>query len=197
MKMAVVVAHPDDEVLFAGGLLARVPGATVVCCTTPRRDPERIEMFRRACAVFDAVPVVLGHIEPAPSQRITNFDGMPDLRPFDLVVTHNRRGEYGSKHHQSVCAYVLDRCPGAAQFGYGGTHNVRLDLRDGEWLRKLEALQCYDHTTDIDKMPKWQALVQRYFAGDLRRLRSETYAVRGRLPDARADGPQAAGRPAT
>ena len=53
MKRAIVVAHPDDEVLWAGGLPLRFPGDwTVVCCSTPAKDPVRAEHFFDACDVL-------------------------------------------------------------------------------------------------------------------------------------------------
>ena len=42
MKSVCVVAHPDDETLFAAGAIIRSGGDwTVICCSTPESDPIR------------------------------------------------------------------------------------------------------------------------------------------------------------
>ena len=41
-KNLMVVAHPDDETMWGGSLPIRYPGDWfIVCCTVPKRDPER------------------------------------------------------------------------------------------------------------------------------------------------------------
>jgi hypothetical protein len=100
------------------------------------------------------------------------------LSRFDAVFTHNGVGEYGSEHHRSVYRYVTSVAKVTAYFGYGGVPDFDITLTYDELAQKLKALQCYDHTTKTDRQPKWKALIARYFAGDVERLRRESYEIR-------------------
>lgn len=161
-RRLMVVAHPDDETLWGGGLILRNPGGwTIVACSVPVADPVRAEKFHEACARLGAAGRVLPNRdrygEPLESLDI-------DLAGYDLVVTHGAEGEYGHPHHQQVSAHVraIARCE-VATFGYHrGQH--RLDLSEAERARKLHALQAYDHVLPYEgrELPKWRALLDRY-----------------------------------
>ncbi len=164
----VLVAHPDDETLFAGGLILRYPGRwTVICCSIPRTDPIRAWKFYDACASLGVFRMgVLPFIESAPDQPLGNLDAV-DLSGFDCVVTHNENGEYGHFQHRQLNSWVrgnADYRGTIVTFGYrpGGCGEIRLALTDEEQRRKRNALQCYDHVSPSDGKPKWQALIERY-----------------------------------
>lgn len=163
---AVVVAHPDDETLWAGGFISQHPGITVICCTVPRRDPERALKFFDACRVLGAFPVLVPFVEPAPNESIEHLD-LLDLSGFDWIVTHNANGEYGHLHHRDVYSHVLrvTDCP-LYVFGYNhvsGRGAFTVDLTRGAWECKEAALHCYDHQSPADGgKPKWLALMDTY-----------------------------------
>ncbi len=169
MRPVVVVAHPDDEVLWAGGLIAHYPQKqwTVICCSIPRRDPIRAYKFFDACEVLGVKARVLPFIEPEPSEPLTSV-GSIEFAPYSCVVTHNEWGEYGHRQHQSVYAYVKRsvKLP-MVTFGYrtGGKGNATLQLTRDELTKKIEALKKYNHITPYEgnNVPKWQALTHRYF----------------------------------
>lgn len=162
----VVAAHPDDEVLWAGGLLARYAHKfTVICCSIPRADPIRAWKFFDACAVLGVSARLLPFVESAPSEPLQHL-GALDLSDFDFVVTHNDAGEYGHPHHRHLSRFVRERW-GAKTSTFGWRSDGRgtevLHLTPHEQARKLEALRRYDHVSphDGDK-PKWKALLDRY-----------------------------------
>lgn len=97
----VVVAHPDDETLWAGGLmLARSGWRWSVLSLCRASDPGRAPRFRRALGRLGA------------TGRMADLDDGPEQAPlapgvvertvlamlpggeFDLVLTHGPRGEY-------------------------------------------------------------------------------------------------------
>lgn len=165
-RAALVVAHPDDETLWCGGLLLRHPAIdwTVIACSIPRRDPERAWKFYEACAELGAQ----GRVLPVQETEATQPLGLDllDLSGFDLVVTHGAAGEYGHPHHRQVHRVVRAMVPARLlaigwRPGGGGTH--WLALQPSEVARKLAALRCYDHRAPLDDgKPKWQALLDRY-----------------------------------
>lgn len=172
---AIVVAHPDDETIWCGGLMARYLFRwTVICCSIPRTDPIRAYKFFEACESLGAKARLLPFVEPEPRLRLGNLDHL-DLSEFDVVVTHNVVGEYGHRHHVDVHEHVTEQWPDKTwTIGYGmPTGSAVLDLTDNEMLRKREALRCYDHVSPTDGQPKWQALLARY--GSMFDLSVETY----------------------
>jgi hypothetical protein len=172
---AIVVAHPDDETLWCGGLMVRHPGVwTVICCSIPRTDPIRAYKFFLACEALGAKARLLPFEESAPNARCPAIDHL-DLSDFDCVVTHNALGEYGHAHHRALHHHIAQRWPDKmVTIGYGDAPgSVRIALSGEEMGRKVAALSCYDHTSSSDGKPKWRALLDRY--GTMFDLSFETY----------------------
>jgi len=161
---AVVVAHPDDETLWAGGLIASSENVTVICCTVPRKDPERALKFFDAVRVLGGYPVLVPFVEPSPLEDIDHLDVL-QLSGFDWIATHNANGEYGHRHHKNVHEWVKSDadCP-VFTFGHGqdcGDHVI--DLTGDYGAAKFAALECYDSYSPADSgLPKWVALMNTY-----------------------------------
>jgi hypothetical protein len=169
MRRALVVAHPDDESLWFGGLLAAEPGNwTVICCSTPRTDPIRAEKFFDACKVLNAHAALIRLVE-TDTLDISSLD----LSGFDQIVTHNSVGEYGHKHHLQLNRHlaakykIVTGCYGKAP------GPKKIALNEHQLGLKLAALRCYDHVSPSDGIPKWRALIDRY--GGQFDLAVETY----------------------
>lgn len=162
-RMACITAHPDDEVLWAGGLIQKGDW-TVICCSIPRIDPIRAYKFYRCCDVLGVKARVLPFPEGNPSEDFRHLDAIEDLSSFDGVLTHNATGEYGHVHHRSVHNYVVGNFNGPVfTFGFG-VGKYQYALTDDEVHRKMIALQCYDHRLPYGGSTpmKWEALLHRY-----------------------------------
>ena len=163
-----VVAHPDDETLIAGGVLARcaqngVP-ARVLCLTRGElgggEDPQRTAGLReqelaRATAELGAEAECLRH--PDGELPWADVDAVADevaarieaQRP-DVVVTFGEDGLYHHPDHVATNAIVLEaarRCgdPAVACAVWPAGHMtalVAVDVRP-QLGRKLRALRCH------------------------------------------------------
>ncbi len=164
MRRALVVAHPDDESLWFGGLLAAEPGDwTVICCSIPRTDPERAWKFFDACEVLGAKARLLPFTEAGAKEPLQDLDLM-DLSGFEQIVTHNVVGEYGHAHHVQINRTLVARYPDKiVTGGYGKAPGAkRIALNEHQLGLKMAALRCYDHTSPSDGKPKWRALLDVY-----------------------------------
>jgi LmbE family N-acetylglucosaminyl deacetylase len=165
----VVVAHPDDESLWFGGLLLTAPPQwTVVCCTVPRRDPVRADKFTEACRLLG---VAKSFVLPFSEVEPIRFDQL-NIGGFDIIVTHGRAGEYGHRQHQELHQFIAGTWPHKTICSaYGDKPTFTLELSDSQYERKLAALRAYDHCSPTDYgKPKWRALLDVYDGKfDLRR----------------------------
>jgi LmbE family N-acetylglucosaminyl deacetylase len=103
-NVAVIVAHPDDETLWAGGTILSHPSwDCFVVCLCRGSDAERATKFYSALKVLKTEGI-MGDLDDGPEQR--PLDGKEvqhvilDLLPpkhFDLIITHSPAGEY-TKH---------------------------------------------------------------------------------------------------
>jgi LmbE family N-acetylglucosaminyl deacetylase len=116
IRAAVLVAHPDDETLWAGGLILRRPRWQWYVATLCRAsDPDRAPRFRQALEAL-AAEGGMGNLDDGPEQRPLGEDAIRDTllallaakQPFDLVVTHGPRGEYTRhRRHEETSAAVI------------------------------------------------------------------------------------------
>ena len=174
-KNVVVVAHPDDESLWAGGLLSNYGHFfDVICCTIPRREPERAQKFLDVARFLKFRPVLIPHQEPESPRHPIGHLALVDVTGYDLVVTHNKKGEYGHPHHMQVHRHVREHAEGKVlNFGYG-VGGEPLMLENGAAARKLEAIKMYDHESAVAGVPKHEELMKRYYPAG---LGVETYVV--------------------
>jgi len=165
-RVAVVVAHPDDETLWAGGLLLNHPEWSPVIVTLCRgKDPDRAPKFRKALACLGAAGA-MGDLDdgpdqiplPAPMVRDAILSLLPG-REYDLLLTHAPHGEYTfHRRHEEVSQAVRSlwrdgvlRAPRLWQFAYedgGGAYpprprkdaDLRLPLAEAVWARKYDII---------------------------------------------------------
>jgi hypothetical protein len=161
--MALVTAHPDDEVLWAGGLIQKGDW-TVICCSVPRHDPIRAYKFFECCEVLGAKARILPFSEGDPGKEFPHLVALEDLSKFDGVLTHNATGEYGHLHHRQVHSYVRDNYKGKTwTFGFGRGEFYH-KMNEEELNLKIEAIQKYNHVLPYEgtEMEKYKALIHRY-----------------------------------
>jgi LmbE family N-acetylglucosaminyl deacetylase len=115
MKVAVLVAHPDDETLWAGGTILTNPEWEVFVGVLCRGgDPDRAPKFFRALEALGADGAIADlddGPEQAPLDPAEVGETILSLLPqstFDLLLTHGPRGEYTRhRRHEEVCRAAL------------------------------------------------------------------------------------------
>ena len=114
-SIAVIVAHPDDETLWAGGTILEHPlNEWFIVCLCRANDCERSARFKNALVLLKAKGI-MGNLDDGPDQHPldeTEVENemlklLPDTH-FDLIMTHDFAGEY-TKHlrHEEVNKAVV------------------------------------------------------------------------------------------
>jgi len=114
-RALLIVAHPDDETIFAGGLILTSIDTdwTIIACIIEK--PEREEEFQCACNFLEEksnnriTPIVLSHGTPKTEEKLCN-----ELRKitngYDIVFTHNYKGEYEGQYDPNHHHIMVHRC---------------------------------------------------------------------------------------
>ena len=115
MRVAIIVAHPDDETLWAGGTILSHPlWKCFIVCLCRRSDTERATRFHNVLPVLNAKGK-MGDLDDGPDQKPLEENEVEQaimaLLPhghFDLILTHNLSGEY-TRHlrHEEVSKAVI------------------------------------------------------------------------------------------
>jgi LmbE family N-acetylglucosaminyl deacetylase len=142
-----IVAHPDDESLFGGEALTSSRGWTIVCVTNATHEARRRE-FASAMTSIGANYTILGHFDHLESG---NFNVRLDeqLRelieefPYEMIVTHNERGEYGHPQHRAVHRIVRRVAGTRPIYVFAHPRLVRPRVSTAKWrLLDHYASQC-------------------------------------------------------
>ncbi|MEX2591185.1 MAG: PIG-L family deacetylase [Anditalea sp.] len=98
---AVIVAHPDDETLWAGGMLLSHPSYQwFTACLCRGNDPDRAPKFYRALKILHSEGI-MGDLDDGPEQSPLEGKAVERVilsllppKQFDLILTHSPSGEY-------------------------------------------------------------------------------------------------------
>ena len=115
-KVAVIVAHPDDETLWAGGtILGHWDWDCFIVSLCRANDENRAPKFYETLKLLNAKGT-MGNLNDSPKQRPMAENKVEQLVlkllpivHFDLIITHNPLGEY-TKHlrHEEVSKAVIN-----------------------------------------------------------------------------------------
>ncbi len=113
--VGIIVAHPDDETLWAGGaMLVHTSWQCFVACLCRKSDEERAERFYSTLKVLNSEGI-MGDLDDGTEQEplaetlveSTILNLLP-AKHFDLIITHSPSGEY-TKHlrHEETSKAVI------------------------------------------------------------------------------------------
>jgi LmbE family N-acetylglucosaminyl deacetylase len=113
--VAVIVAHPDDETLWAGGTILSHPSwQCFIVCLCRGSDNDRAPKFLKALQILGSEGII-GDLDDGPKQKPLNENELEhailQLLPsmfFDLIISHNPNGEY-TRHirHEEISRAVI------------------------------------------------------------------------------------------
>ncbi len=111
-----IVAHPDDEVIWGGGHLME-RGYFIVVITNGNNARRKNE-FKKVLEQSGNDGIILSYPDKAFGKKDewkkSKDDIIKDLtkiiryKDWDLIVTHNKEGEYGHIHHKMTHRFVTD-----------------------------------------------------------------------------------------
>ncbi len=110
-----IVAHPDDELIWGGGHL--LDGGYFVVCITNGRNKTRKAEFESAIKETGNQGIILEYPDKVNGKRddwdkvsdniLSDIEKIIKLKKWDMVVTHNKDGEYGHQHHRMTHNIVI------------------------------------------------------------------------------------------
>lgn len=115
VNCVVIVAHPGDETLWAGGTLLMHPDSCWTVVTLTRKsDSDRASGFFKAMECYGAKGI-MGDLDDEPDQKPLRMvdveDAIMALLPsyrYDLILMHSFWGEYTrNRRHEEVAKAVL------------------------------------------------------------------------------------------
>jgi LmbE family N-acetylglucosaminyl deacetylase len=170
---AVIVAHPDDETLWAGGTILTHPNDNWFIATLCRKsDPDRSQKFFHALHDYGAAGAMADLDDgpeqtPLPTQSVqrTLLGLLPPI-DYDLVLTHAPGGEYTRhRRHEEVSQAVM------ALWGAGviSARELRLFAYEDDQGRRLpKAIQSAHHfepLSETTRQEKYRLITEVYGFG--------------------------------
>ncbi len=166
-KALVIIAHPDDELIWMGGMLLRhkEDWDSTVLCLTRASDKDRAPKFEKACNILG----VKGFIydlddstdKPWNEEEVIKIISRHCKQEYDIVFTHGENGEYGHPRHKEthrIVNRIIDdktlKTESFMNFDYSkrennlqgfcipnSTTNNFIKLKDHELIMKKETIQ--------------------------------------------------------
>lgn len=156
VKRAIIVAHPDDEVLWTGGIISRYPSDwTIICCSQPQIEPWRSVQFMKVCGILGVKGLILNNNDIGFGIKFSDcFLDELDIRPYDHIITHGSTGEYGHVHHiqihNTIKKIINKKYLTFFSFDFDNQKKINssgehlIELSESEYNKKILALKCYD-----------------------------------------------------
>ncbi len=171
-----IVAHSDDETIWGGEHLMK--GGYLVVCFTGGSNKIRKEEFNKAVKKLNEtnIPFILDFPDKTFGKRdnwigiknnvINTVDYLLEMKNWDLIVTHNKDGEYGHIQHKTISNIVSSEYKklvnNSTLYYFGKYHskkkmpefeNRMIPMDDNSYKSKVEILKSFlSQKRVIDKL---------------------------------------------
>ena len=134
-----IVAHPDDELIFGGAELIQHGPEYKVICLTNKYNKTRSKEFEQVMKKLNVGSwEMLDYEDKLDSIKEFNLNGILTSRNWKKIITHNPIGEYGHPQHRLAFESVKKHTINFYVFGKSDT-KLPQDILD----KKLEILKLY------------------------------------------------------
>lgn len=141
-----IVAHPDDELVFGASELINYGSEYKVVCISNPNNKNRISEFNKVMKELNVCSWEVLDYEDTlyPTQTYDQIDIIVNSRKWEKIVTHNPVGEYGHPQHK----LIFDRVKSLVDnfYVFGKSPNK---LSDSIINKKLELLKLYESEKPI------------------------------------------------
>ena len=103
-----IIAHPDDEMIFGGGELIKHGPEYKVICLTNKSNKIRSKEFKKVMKELKVGAWEIYDYEDSiySTEEVYNIECTLLSRNWEKIVTHNPIGEYGHPQHRSVFNFI-------------------------------------------------------------------------------------------
>jgi autotransporter strand-loop-strand O-heptosyltransferase len=147
-----VVAHPDDELIFGGQeLINHGPEYKVICLTNKSNVARKEEFIKVMIELKVGAWEILDFEDSLTNPTTIPLLNIISTKPWEKIVTHNPIGEYGHPQHKTTFISVkqfIDSTNNSENILYvfgKGSNKLNKDILD----RKKQLLKIYSSEEDI------------------------------------------------
>ena len=133
-----IVAHPDDDTIWGGEHLMK--DKYLVVCLTNGDNKVRSKEFKNVMEALGQKYIILDYPDKVAGKR-SNWNMLEkslskdirlllDYKDWEVVVTHNKEGEYGHKHHIATNRLVTRLTGDRDNLWYFGKYYKKTELEE-------------------------------------------------------------------
>ena len=155
-KKLMIVAHPDDELIFGGAELIKYGNEYKVVCLTNLNNKKRKVEFIKVMKELNVNDwEILDYPDKLDNSVKFDIKNIINSRKWDKIVTHNPIGEYGHPQHKLIFDHVKNITKNFYVFSKSNNK-----LENKILTKKLDLLKLYKSEQDIinqikDKNGDW------------------------------------------
>ncbi len=166
-KKLMIVAHPDDDVIWGGAHLKY--GEYYIVCITNGRNSTRRPEFEEMLEKSGNSGCILEYPDKVLSERDdwkgvwdkikADLEAVMTCKDWELIVTHNRQGEYGHQHHKyshQIVTEIYDRLALDEPLYNFGKYYSKKKLPDHEDTMVKVSQEEYDFKSELVKVYRSQ-----------------------------------------